>query len=136
VAVSVLGCAPATIYRCDDRPLEAIIESSDATSLRVRDPDGNHFVLGQEQVADVDHPGNVGVVVGLVLTGLGLAYLVGTSGRTDAGSSNLRQVGFAFVGLGVVDMILGGAAWTHSRLAARPFNQGRPAQPPPRAQLP
>jgi uncharacterized membrane protein YedE/YeeE len=128
--VWVLGCAPATIYRSDDRPLEATIESSDATTLRVRDENGDRFALGQGQVADIDHPGNVGFIAGVLFTALGVVMLRWTS-EHDADAPGLtlgfgRLFGGMLVFNGVVGAGFWGPAWLRSRRAARPFNDARP----------
>src|SRR5678815_1228801 len=72
-----LGCGTtATIQRTDGPPVEAEIDSSDASTLGVRGPSGNVVAFGQYQVASIDHPGGALIAVGAGLTAVGLAPTV------------------------------------------------------------
>jgi hypothetical protein len=58
----------ATIERRDGPPTEGRIDQSDRNTLHLVDGDGRTMALDRRQVADIDHPGNIALTVGAVLT--------------------------------------------------------------------
>jgi hypothetical protein len=76
VAVIALVClggcsSTATIVRTDGPDNEAEIANSDAAALYVRARNGQIYRINRESIADIDHPGNVEIIVGSLLLGLG-----------------------------------------------------------------
>lgn len=129
------GCAPATIYRPDGPPMKAVIEDSDAITLRVRDESGARHALGQLQVSEIDHPGNVGFIGGLVSLVLGVVVLASSydGGYGDGWHLMTRYLfGYPLTLAGVAGVGAGAPIWLRSRRAAREFNLARP----PAAQIP
>ena len=127
-----LACAPATIYRPDGPPLEAVIEDSDATTLRVRDQSGTSLALDQTQVSRIDHPGAISVFVGAMMLVLGALILQKTI--ADAEVPEQRMLGYLTGGpmvfSGGLSVAFGVPSWIRSRRAAAPFNEARPRKPP------
>jgi hypothetical protein len=122
----------ATVRRTDDTPLEARIDSSDASTLRLRGPSGNIVSLDQYQVASIDHPGNVMAVFGGVSAGLGLLLLTPLAVEHAAGTRDNGAGGF-FALLGIPYIIVGLPVfianmmiWDDSRSRAREFESARP----------
>src|SRR4051812_21512866 len=66
-ALLALACTTATIPRPDGFEIEASVDHSDQRSLYLRDAQGRPFRLRREEVADIDHPGNVALTVGATL---------------------------------------------------------------------
>jgi len=128
------GCArtTATIRRTDDTPLEAQIDSSDRSTLRLRGPSGNIVSLDQYQVASVDHPGNVMALFGGVSAGLGLLLLTPlaverATGTRDGGAGGLAAVlGVPYIIIGLPVFIANMLIWDDSRARAREFESARP----------
>ena len=128
-----LGCGTtATIQRTDGPPIEAEIDSSDASTLRLRGPSGNVVGIGQYQVASIDHPGGAMVAIGASMTVAGLAPTVWWVAQRPW---ERRQGGFEAVILPItITMIIGGAialwsGWSvseHSKARARAFEVARP----------
>lgn len=70
--VVALGCSPyAVIERRAGPPVEGRIVSSDPRTLTVELPDGGTSTIARAEIADVDHPGNVAMALGLPNTVLG-----------------------------------------------------------------
>jgi hypothetical protein len=70
--VFLTGCSTsATITRRYGNPFDAQIISSDENSVYVETSRGKQ-TIAREEIADVDHPGNVAAVIGAVVTGYGL----------------------------------------------------------------
>src|SRR5215831_16096592 len=69
-----MGCAESAAFvsRPNGPPLEGEIDSSDASTLRLRGAGGNLVELSQSEVSDIDHPGNV-------LAGIGLGLAAGSA---------------------------------------------------------
>jgi hypothetical protein len=132
VTCAVACVAPATIYRPDGPPLEAAIEESDATTLRLRDEAGTGYALGQMQVSRIDHPGDPSFFAGILFVALGVLILRPAL-RDDIAPEQAgigRLLGGTLVFTGVVSTAFGGTAWLRSRRAAEPFNDARPRKPP------
>jgi hypothetical protein len=128
-----LGCGTtATIQRTDGPPVEAEIDSSDASTLRLRGPSGNVVAFGQSQVASIDHPGGALTATGAVVTAVGLAPTLWWVAQRPWDS---RQGGHEGAILAItIPLILAGglALWSgwsvseHSKARARAFEVARP----------
>jgi hypothetical protein len=143
VTVISVGCAgsTATIYRPDGPPYEAEIDSSDASTLRLRGPSGNVTGLGQYQVSDIDHPGNALAIGGLVFAGVSSLLLLPVllprrpqdgPGDGFVGLAAVMGIGGIIEGLAVA--AYNGVVWSRSKARARNFEEGRPPDwliPPP-----
>lgn len=134
VALGSGGCArtTATIRRTDDTPLEAEIDSSDQSTLRLRGPSGNIVSLDQYQVASIDHPGNVMAVFGGVSAGLGFLLLTPlaverATGTRDGGAGGFfALLGIPYIIAGLPVFIANMLIWDNSRARAREFESARP----------
>jgi hypothetical protein len=132
VTCSLACVAPATIYRPDGPPLEAVIEDSDVATLRMRDESGTPYALDQMQVSRIDHPGDPSFFAGILFLALGVLILR-PSLRDDIAPEQAgigRLVGGMFAFTGAVSISFGGSAWLRSRRAAGMFNDARPPKPP------
>lgn len=133
VAVS-LGCAESTaiIGRPSGPPLKAEIDSSDASTLRLRGPNGELVALDQYGVSEIDHPGNVWAAVGLGLAaGSALFLLPSLLPPKDAGRPDgFQGLGIAFGLGGIVEGLTiftyNITIWGRSRWRARAFESARP----------
>jgi hypothetical protein len=66
------GCAStATIQRTDGPDNEARIVSSDAGGIYVPARNGQTYRIGRESISGIDHPGNVEILIGSILVGVG-----------------------------------------------------------------
>jgi hypothetical protein len=136
--VLTVGCSgtTATIRRTDGPPIEAEIDSSDGSSLRLRGPSGNLVKLDQYQVADIDHPGNVWATIGGVYAAGGLMFTaVWLNAERNIRANGERGNGFdgmvGFIGIGA--LVLGAAVllpnlfvWGRSKVHAHAFEAERP----------
>jgi hypothetical protein len=144
--VVMVGCADTTaiVRRTDGPPTEAVIDSSDASTLRLGGPTGNMLALGQYQVASIDHPGNVMALIGgcyagagLLATGVWLVTERRSAAQNDGASGAIGVVGAG----GILATIIGLAVfvpnmviWGRSKVRAHAFESGRPPDwmiPPP-----
>jgi hypothetical protein len=73
VVICFTGCSwTATIGRTDALDNEAEIEHSDADALYLRARNGQLHRIERHRVASIDHPGNVEMIVGAILLGVGV----------------------------------------------------------------
>jgi hypothetical protein len=132
------GCSTtANISRTDGLVYEAEILSSDAHSLRARDVYGREILISREEVADIDHPGNVLYTIGLVLIGMSTPMIIGDlSHRGSSQQGEWSGMGLAMGIPGVVTglclAIPGWLHYKHSKSAARAFEDANPILPVPR----
>jgi hypothetical protein len=100
------GCSTtANISRTNGPAYEADIVSSDANSLHVRDNYGREILVPREEVADIDHPGNVLYTIGLVLVAMSVPMLIaGLANRHQSQPSEWS--GMAFV-IGIPEAVTG-----------------------------
>jgi hypothetical protein len=71
------GCSTSASFSRQSGPaFDAEILGSDARSLHVRDEDGREFLVPREDVADIDHPGNVLGTIGAVLMAMSVPWFV------------------------------------------------------------
>jgi hypothetical protein len=147
VAVLVILCfggcsSTATIVRTDAPDNEAEIVSSDAGTLYVRGHNGRIYGINRASVSDIDHPGNVEILVGSILLGIlaiGLAESHDSTSRDD-----LALISALYAGPGLSLLISGLVHYVPSVQAARAFESAevpvRPlaplAYPPPPMTLP
>lgn len=74
-ALFVAGCSPyAVISRADQPPLEARVVSGAARTITVETAAGETLVLARDDIAEIDHPGNVAMALGLPNTVLGTLF--------------------------------------------------------------
>lgn len=117
-------------------PLEVKIVSSDIHSLHFNDDHGRPFRLGQYNVSDVDHPGNLLAWAGVPFIAAGVGLLAALYAND---SSDINQQGSGFVGLGYLMgwtwvvigaslTISGSWSWARSKRAASAFESARPPQ--------
>ena len=81
------GCAStATIERTDGPDNEARLVGSDAGAVYVRARSGQTYRIGRESISDIDHPGNVEILIGGLMIGFvsALAVDVYEDGDRDA----------------------------------------------------
>lgn len=135
-----VGCSgtTATIRRTDGPPIEAEIDSSDGSSLRLRGPSGNFQMLDQYQVASIDHPGNVWALIGGVYVGGGLLFTAAwLEAEQNIRANGARGNGFdgmiGFIAIG--SLVLGAAillpnlfVWGRSKAHAHAFEAERPPE--------
>ena len=135
-----MGCeTTATIRRPDGPPFEAEIDYSTESELVLRGADGSSIPLGQYQVSEVDHPGNVLAVVGgfyLGVGGLSLWYLHEQRGSC-APDCSARALALMMGACGILSGLVFATnllIWSRSKTRARRFEDSRPPAwliPPP-----
>ena len=144
VSMSLGACSTtATIHRVYGPSYEAEIADSDASALRVLGDDGRLHAVPRAEVTDVDHPGNVVLTVGAVLTAIGalVAISIMNDGTPSmpADRDDATAIGMVYGVPGVVMMALGGVAYITSKSRASAFEAGRfptLSRPPPVRHLP
>ena len=99
--VALQVACTATIERRKSPDIDARIIGSDSRSLTVEGKNGRSVRVPGTDVVDIDHPGNVLIVVGAVFGALALAAADSSNPGDRAGAD-----GVAVVGLG---LMLGGA---------------------------
>jgi hypothetical protein len=106
-----LGCAPpATIRLRNGANVESPIIGSDRDSVYVRGMYGEPHPIPRQEIVDIDHPGNVGTVAGLLLMAWGMAVLTSDPPK-DSNPGEVIVDAFADVFLGTM-LIVGGATET------------------------
>ncbi len=144
VAALTSACSQtATITRQRGPAYEAKITRSDPTGLYVLGDDGREYRVPAEEVRDIDHPGNVLVVLGGVSLGFaGLLALpaTGSNANTDGPDTSGVQMAAAMYGiLGVAFLVPGLITWISSKNAAanlRPVAADLPPETLPAAAYP
>jgi len=78
VLLAFLGAcvSTATITRRSGPTLEACIDRSDQDKVYVSATDGKHYAVDRSDIVEVDHPGNVLMTTGLVISSFALLMLV------------------------------------------------------------
>jgi predicted benzoate:H+ symporter BenE len=130
----VVGCAGtnATIYRTDGPPIEAEVDSSDASMIRLRGSRGRLLDLDQHQVSSIDHPGNVLAAIGAGYAGAsGLMALMWYGHQrslpAEERGSGVVTGGFIFgMVLGLVTFVPNIIVWKRSKARAGAFEAARP----------
>lgn len=128
------GCAStATIQRTDGPDNEARIVTSDAGAVYVAGRNGQIYRIGRESVSEIDHPGNVEILIGSLVVGLVGALAIGV--YEDGGDrSGVAAVAIIYGGPGLWLLISGVHRYTSSVQAAQAFESAdvpAGALPPP-----
>lgn len=133
-AAVMVGCGASTarIHRVDGATRAGVITGSDAETVWVREVDGREIArIPRAIIADIDHPGPVGMGVGsaIVVSGLVQTTVAGVA-LSEGGSGGLVPLGVVLVpmlvvGIGLVGAgaaVLGPSAWRYraSKTAAAP----------------
>ena len=132
------GCSTtATISRTNGPAFEAEILGSDANSLRVRDDYGREFAVAREEVADIDHPGNVLSTIGVVLIAMSIPmFLAALSHRNQSQESEWSGMELVFgipeAVTGLCLAIPGWSRYRRSKRGAQAFENANPILPVPR----
>ncbi len=138
VLCALAGCATtANISQTNGLTYEADILGSDANSLRVRDNYGREIVVPGGDVADIDHPGNVLLTIGVVLVVMSAPMIIGDLAHRDQSQqSEWSGMGLAMgIPMAVTGLSLGIPAWLryrHSKREAKAFEDANPILPIPR----
>lgn len=114
------GCMTATLKRARQPDIESRIVGSDARVIYVRNDAGKTFGIPRNEVADIDHPGNVLVTIGVPLAAVGGLYLRAAGDGSSSGQGPLQAAGFVFLTPGVFLVGLGLYEWITSSNAASP----------------
>jgi hypothetical protein len=116
---------------------EADILASDANSLRVRDSYGREMIVSREEMADIDHPGNVIYTIGLVLIAMSVPMIIGD--LSHQGKSQQSEwsgmglvIGIPEAVTGLCLAIPGWVHYRHSKHEAKAFEDANPILPVPR----
>jgi hypothetical protein len=138
VLLALAGCSTtAAISRTDGLTYEADILGSDAGSLHARDLYGREIVVSRDEVADIDHPGNVISTIGLVLVGMSAPMIIADlAHRGDAQKGEWSGMGLV---VGIPTMVTGLALaipglmhYARSKRGAKAFEDANPILPVPR----
>ncbi len=128
------GCAStATIGRVDGPDNEARIVSSDAGAVYVSARNGQTYRIGRESISGIDHPGNVEILIGSILVGVGTLAIVGAYRRRRQGL--IPAFALVYGGPGLTLLISGLIRYLSSVQAAQAFESAEvpagPLPPPP-----
>ena len=137
----VEGCSTsAAIERRNGPTIVGRIDSSDANRLYVTGDDDGRYSIERSDVANIDHPGKIGMVVGAIISGVGVGFLLLAPLAHDCSSReptqgpdcwNLRAISTA-IGIGYLlaglPILIGNLA-VHARSTAALTT--RPIQPLP-----
>jgi len=75
--VFVEGCSSsAAIERRSGPTIVGRIDYSDANQLYVTGDDGGRYGIDRSDVANIDHPGKIGMVIGAITSGVGVGFLL------------------------------------------------------------
>jgi hypothetical protein len=138
VAAVVIVCfgacsSTATIVRTDGPDSEAEIVSSDARAIYVRGHNGQTYRIGRESISDIDHPGNVEMIIGGALLGF-LAFGVAISSDNATRREDLPALVFAYGVPGLTMLMSGLFHYIPSVRATSAFQSAdttvQPAAPP------
>jgi hypothetical protein len=114
------GCSwTATIGRTDAPNNEAEILRSDANAVYVLGSNGRTYRLGRESVRGIDHPGNVEMLIGSILLGLGAAVVIDE--RKSSSPDDVLALTIIYGGSGLALLLSGLVRYVPSFQAARAF---------------
>jgi hypothetical protein len=120
--VLTLSCSTtATIQRVDGPDNEATIEHSDAHALYVRGSNGQLYRLPRSSVGDIDHPGNVNLILGAALGVMTAAIIISTRNEGENEARAALGVIYGAPSLGLI--LSGGYSYLRSKEAARKFEE-------------
>jgi hypothetical protein len=128
------GCAStATIGRVDGPDNEARIVTSDVGAVYVSARNGATYRIGRESISSIDHPGNVEILIGSILAGVGTLAIVGA--YQDGDRDVILPVALVYGGPGLALLISGLIRYVSSVQAAQAFESAevpavRPLPPP------
>ena len=122
VSAAATGCGTsATITDRSGARQEGVFIRGNQTHLIVATSEGR-IALRRDEIADVDHPGNVMAVVGAALLIPSAAWLVSPALRCEEGRQHTFCMGWlgaaTFAAVGLTLAIRGAAVWHHSHEAA------------------
>jgi hypothetical protein len=123
VLALTLSCSTtATIQRVDGPDNEATIEHSDGHALYVRGSNGQLYRIPRRSVGEIDHPGNVNLIIGAALGVMTTLIVISArnAGQKEAAGSLGVVYGAPAGGL----LISGGYFYLRSKDAARAFEEG------------
>lgn len=117
LALLAAGCARSTVVvRTDGSEVAGTIIESDNMQMLLRDDAGEVIAVPREQIADIDHPGDLGIWLGSFAFGAGVQALVlGGLAYADAEDGSLQGalsaaamgVGGALVAVGAPLLVVG-----------------------------
>jgi hypothetical protein len=85
----VQGCSTsAAIERKSGPTVVGRIDYSDANRLYVTGDDDGRYSIERADVANIDHPGKIGMVVGAITSGVGVGFLLLAPLAPDCSSRN------------------------------------------------
>jgi hypothetical protein len=124
VAVSSSACT-ATLYRRGMPELDGVtVESSDQSSVVIR-KNGVLYRVPGEQISEIDHPGNVLVLLGGLTAALGAGLGVARLANRNPVGQDMTPFVAVYGTLGLGLMLMGVIPWSRSRFGAHRFEQGR-----------
>ena len=134
IGALVSGCGTtATIHRWGAPALEAEIVDADAAKVYVSDGTGRRYRVARKDVADVDHPGNVLLMVGVAVLALGAGMYFdkdGAPGDSEDELRNRRNTGLVFAVPGALMAAWGSYSWWSSRRTEGRHGEVRPSPMP------
>jgi hypothetical protein len=116
----------ATITRRSGPNFEASIEDSDSESVYVRSGNGALYRVPRNDIVDIDHPGNVDLIIGAILVGVTPAVAVDAAGESATNRVGMATAAVLFGLAGIILGIHGGIAWSSSISSASKLD--RPAR--------
>lgn len=117
------GCSTATLERAGSPNIEARIVASDNKAVYVTGDDGQVYRVSRSTIRDVDHPGNVLMVIGGVFLLPALATFFASLGSNGNNSSNdLRAIAGSYFVIGAPLFLAGIIPYTQSVRAAASFD--------------
>ena len=143
VALITLGCfggcaSTATIERTDGPDNEARLVGSDAGAVYVRARSGQTYRIGRESISDIDHPGNVEILIGGLL--LGLVTTIAVDVYEDGDRDAVAPLALVYGGPALTLMFTGLYRYIRSVQAAQAFESAeapvRALPPPPPVWMP
>ncbi len=122
LTAALLGCSSATIERNTGNNIDGMIVGGNKDFLYVLRDDDQMVKVRRAKVRDIDHPGNVLMVIGLPLVALGLTYAMAgaASGLPNDQRSVFYAGGATYGVIGLALAIPGYISWSASRSAADP----------------
>ena len=108
--------------------------------MRARDSFGREIAVSREEVADIDHPGNVLYTIGLVLIAMSAPMIIGDlAHRGQSQQSEWSGMGLV-IGIpeavtGLCLAIPGWVHYRHSKREAKAFEDANPILPVPRSAM-
>lgn len=113
------GCSSATLERAGGPNIEARVVASDNKAVYVTGDDGQIYRVSRSTLRDVDHPGNVLMVIGGVFLVPALTLFIASLG---SGSNNLeREMASTYFIMGAPLFLAGIIPYTQSVRAATSF---------------